>query len=256
MGGCRRVYPAPGSGARIRVQDPCSLPMLASPPEPLTHQTSSSLDQCSLGMIGGHRDYGSAVGTCRDHEDRPEVSFTGLRDAPTPPLAIGACGFAAQVRVHLDAGPGGVTVRSAVMDVAALVIAVFGAVLGMASLAWQLASHLRRGRITVELRVGAMHDKGSRLLTTKFADIARKGEDPWTQLVKQGYTHPVITVRVRATGRVPVTVERYGVWHARHRKLAGRTRRCAFLVEPLALHDQDRLNGCGVRGISRPNSAR
>jgi hypothetical protein len=127
------------------------------------------------------------------------------RPGPLPPTYC-RHGFVASQRWL---GHDAVTVRSAVMDVATLVIAVFGAVLGTASLVWQFASHvLTGGRISVELRVGVMRDSGSDLITGMPTDLAG-GAELWRRVAEQGYTRPVITVRVRATGRMPVTVERW-----------------------------------------------
>lgn len=95
------------------------------------------------------------------------------------------------------------------MEVGSLLVAALGVVLGTASLTWQAATYaLSGGRAKVELRVGAMHAAGSGMVTANPRNLS----EGWATLhAEQGYTHPVIGVRVRNPGRMPVTIERWSI---------------------------------------------
>lgn len=91
------------------------------------------------------------------------------------------------------------------LDIATLVIAVFGAVVAMMALGWQVASWLLSGgRAKVELRNGAIHERGDPYVTVP-ADKAI-GSD----LVTQGFTRRAIFINVRNVGRLPISVTG---WH-------------------------------------------
>jgi hypothetical protein len=66
--------------------------------------------------------------------------------------------------------------------------------------------------VGVELQVGAMHASGrGGVMTGKPAAFAGGGERTWRQLAEHGYSVPVVAVEVRATGRMPVTVQRWSL---------------------------------------------
>jgi hypothetical protein len=89
------------------------------------------------------------------------------------------------------------------VEVVTLLIAVFGAVTGAASLAWSIASHvLSGGRVAVDLRGGWAGP--SNLIT---APLARKTIQPDRNFVNE----PVLAVQARNTGRLPVSVEGWAV---------------------------------------------
>jgi hypothetical protein len=102
------------------------------------------------------------------------------------------------------------------VDSVTLVIAVFGAVTGAASLGWSVASHvLTGGRVKVEL-LAAWSGEGTMLTTP----LKRTPMVPDRRFVFE----PHLAVRVRNTGRLPVAVEQWGislgpvsVGHAQHR---------------------------------------
>lgn len=95
------------------------------------------------------------------------------------------------------------------MDVATLVLAVVGLALSMLSLGWQAATFvLSGGRANVELLLGAVRSGGGGFVTMSVQNPARE----WAVSLKdQGYTHPVVAVRVRNVGRLPLTVERWSI---------------------------------------------
>lgn len=95
------------------------------------------------------------------------------------------------------------------MEIATFVLAVVGAVLAAASLAWQAATYvLAGGRVSVDLRIGALHAGGSGMVTTAPEDAGQAWEE---RLAAQGYTQPLAVVRVRNVGRMPVTIERWSL---------------------------------------------
>jgi hypothetical protein len=84
-----------------------------------------------------------------------------------------------------------------------LAIAVFGAITGAASLGWSVASHvLSGGRVSVELLAGWVGP--SNLIT---GPLTLKPLDPDLSFVDQ----PVLAVKARNTGRLPVSVEGWAV---------------------------------------------
>lgn len=95
------------------------------------------------------------------------------------------------------------------MQIAALVIAIVGVALAAGSLAWQAATYvLTGGRAQVDLRVGALNRGGTGMMTARPHNL----DEVWTQhLAEQGYTRPVVIVRVRNVGRLPVTVQRWSL---------------------------------------------
>lgn len=101
----------------------------------------------------------------------------------------------------------GEQLRSRAMQTTATILAL---VLSAASLSWQAASFfLSGGRVSLELRAGAIDESGTNMITAPLRAALR---EEWTkQLVAQSYTRAVIAVRVRNTGRMPVTVERWSL---------------------------------------------
>lgn len=95
------------------------------------------------------------------------------------------------------------------MEIATFVLAVVGTVLAAASLTWQAATYvLTGGRVSVELRTGALHASGSSMVTA----ATRDADQVWAaQLAEQGYTRPLVVVKVRNIGRMPVTIERWSL---------------------------------------------
>ncbi|GAA3531342.1 hypothetical protein GCM10022419_008070 [Nonomuraea rosea] len=88
------------------------------------------------------------------------------------------------------------------MQTVTLVIAIFGAVLGTASFTWQVTTFLLSGaRTKTELLIGALGRGG-----IATGPIDSMTPDNLTRLVEQGFTTPVIAVRARNIGRLPVTV--------------------------------------------------
>jgi len=95
------------------------------------------------------------------------------------------------------------------MQIATFVLAVVGTALAAASLVWQAATYvLAGGRAQVDLQVGALNPHGHGMMTAQPCDY----DKVWTeQLAEQGYTRPVVSVRVRNVGRLPVTVQRWSL---------------------------------------------
>lgn len=95
------------------------------------------------------------------------------------------------------------------MQVATLVIAILGVIMSALSLGWQGAAFvLSGGRVSAELRVGALHATRSGLVHGAPSAATAGWADHHG---KQGYVHPVIAVLVRNRGRLPVTVTQWGV---------------------------------------------
>lgn len=95
------------------------------------------------------------------------------------------------------------------MEIATLFIAVAGVLLSALSLGWQAATHvLTGGRAQIGLRIGAIHHTGRGMLTARPESL---GRECYEQCAQQGYTRPVICVQVRSVGRMPITVERWGI---------------------------------------------
>lgn len=93
------------------------------------------------------------------------------------------------------------------MGAASLVVAICGLVLAFLSLGWQAANYvLTGGRIRVELHVGARDLRG--IVSGRPGQL----EQGWFEgLAAQGYTAPMVAVRVANVGRQPVTVERWSL---------------------------------------------
>ncbi|TMR90753.1 hypothetical protein [Nonomuraea basaltis] len=88
------------------------------------------------------------------------------------------------------------------MQTVTLVIAVFGAVVATAFLTWQITLFLLSGaRVKTDLLIGA-RNQGS-MATGPVDSMAPSN---LRHLVEQGFTTPVIAVRARNVGRLPVTV--------------------------------------------------
>lgn len=86
-------------------------------------------------------------------------------------------------------------------DVIALVVAGLGLVLGVASLTWNFTAFRLSGpRIKVHLKIGAIGNGGI---------VSKRGPQPpdWQQLVKQGWTEPLIGVEVVNVGRTATDVD-------------------------------------------------
>lgn len=94
------------------------------------------------------------------------------------------------------------------MTTAALVIGLIGLVLSAASITWQAATFvLSGGRVKVDLRLGAMHHTGAGMVHGPVSDQVSPEIN-----ARQGYTHPIIGVRVRSVGRLPVTVTEWSIF--------------------------------------------
>lgn len=90
------------------------------------------------------------------------------------------------------------------LDLATLAIAVIGAITGVASLAWTIASHVLTGaRVKVELRGGWIGPGGA-------VTMPMDGFDP-SALPPDGFHRLVAAVQVRNVGRLPATVVNWGV---------------------------------------------
>jgi hypothetical protein len=88
-----------------------------------------------------------------------------------------------------------------------LVIGILGVVLGAASLVWQAATHrLTGGRARLEMFVGVM--AGERLIAGKPSHWEPEYLGVYAD---QGYGPKMIGVKVFATGRMPVTIVRWGL---------------------------------------------
>lgn len=90
------------------------------------------------------------------------------------------------------------------LDITTLVIAVVGALTGVASLAWTVASHALSGaRVKVELKAGWLGGGGAVTLPfTNFGSVARP----------EGIDGPaVVVVEARNVGRLPCSVVGWGV---------------------------------------------
>jgi hypothetical protein len=91
------------------------------------------------------------------------------------------------------------------MDVVALVTAIVGVALGVASLAWQAATFVLSGsRVKVTLRRGALSPDGS----AKVSGPLNPTEDALASMRAQGFTRDVLIIDARNIGRMPVSVER------------------------------------------------
>lgn len=95
----------------------------------------------------------------------------------------------------------------AAMEVVTAAVAVLGVLLGALSLGWQIASHmLTGGRAKAELLMGALGRGGMATGSVKSVDEAAMKD-----LAEEGFTQPVIVVRVRNVGRLPVTVTGWSI---------------------------------------------
>jgi hypothetical protein len=95
------------------------------------------------------------------------------------------------------------------MELATLLVAVFGVFLGALSLGWQMASrgHVS-SRVDVELRIGAMPPGESVLISGPLRSMTAAS---MVRLASLGYTRPVIAVRVRNVGRAPATIMQWSM---------------------------------------------
>lgn len=104
-------------------------------------------------------------------------------------MACGACVVIAYSQADGDSDPAGSRL---------------GVVLGSGSLAWQMAVHtLTGGRVKVHLRIGAMQPGGA----VALHEPESLPKNWASRLAEQGFTRPVVAVRVTAVGRMPVTVQ-------------------------------------------------
>ncbi|RKS10033.1 hypothetical protein DFP74_5779 [Nocardiopsis sp. Huas11] len=97
------------------------------------------------------------------------------------------------------------------MDIqtASFLVAALGGFLGAASFAWQVLHYvLTGGRIRVRLRLGFMGADESTLVTQ---DPKAFTEAQVQRLADQGFVHRLAVVEVVNKGRMPVTVQRWGV---------------------------------------------
>lgn len=93
------------------------------------------------------------------------------------------------------------------MEVVTAAVAVLGVLLGALSLGWQIASHmLTGGRAKAELLAGALGRGGMATVSLKYMRA-----DSMKELAAQGFAQPVIVVRVRNVGRLPVTVTSWSI---------------------------------------------
>ncbi|SCL17741.1 hypothetical protein GA0070616_1348 [Micromonospora nigra] len=94
---------------------------------------------------------------------------------------------------------------------ASLIVAICGLVLACLSLGWQAANYvLTGGRVKVRLRVGAMNAGG--MITAHPRNL----NPEWlADIARQGYPQPIVAVEVANVGRLPVTVTRWKLTHAR-----------------------------------------
>jgi hypothetical protein len=94
------------------------------------------------------------------------------------------------------------------VDVVTLAVAVVGAVLGAASLAWQAATFALSGsRVRVRMHRGAISSDGSRRISAPL----EVSDDTWAAMQAQGFTRDVLIVEARNVGRMPVSVERTAI---------------------------------------------
>lgn len=88
------------------------------------------------------------------------------------------------------------------LDIVTLVVAIFGALMGLAALVWQIAQHSLTGaRVRVELK-SAMLGPGGAVVAPQ--DQAWRQAD---QIRPNGYSTPAYAVTVINRGRFPATVE-------------------------------------------------
>lgn len=87
-------------------------------------------------------------------------------------------------------------------------VSIIALVLSIASLSWQAATFVMSGgRVKAELLVGAMNAAGA-IVTVQ----PHNRTDRWAQsMAEQGFARPVVAIQVHNTGRMPVTIERWGV---------------------------------------------
>ena len=97
------------------------------------------------------------------------------------------------------------------LDLATFAIAVLALVTATLALGWQVLTHfLTGGRIKAEMLVGALHASGDNMVTAEATQERASGK--WLpELAGQGYVTPIFGVRVRNIGRLPVTVESWGL---------------------------------------------
>jgi len=95
------------------------------------------------------------------------------------------------------------------MEIATLIIAALGVLLGALSLGWQAATYvLTGGRVKIALKVGAVVDSGTGMA---LMPVAEATPDKLASLGQQGFSRAVIAVEVRNVGRLPVTVSRWSL---------------------------------------------
>ncbi|KAA1399646.1 hypothetical protein [Aeromicrobium ginsengisoli] len=89
------------------------------------------------------------------------------------------------------------------MEVFTLTIAVVGLALSVASLTWQVVQHSLTGpRVQAEILWGGL-GRGGAAIGPIRGDLDRT--------LQQGFTEPVVAVRGRNRGRMPVDIKGYGV---------------------------------------------
>ena len=89
-----------------------------------------------------------------------------------------------------------------------LIVAIVAACLSAASLSWQAATYLLNGgRPRAELLIGAINPDSGDVLRTNPHAQATPGE--WKLAAEQGFTVPVLGIRVVNHGRGPVTIEKW-----------------------------------------------
>lgn len=93
------------------------------------------------------------------------------------------------------------------MDIAALVIACFGAIMAVLSLGWQIAAWMMEGRrVRVVLKHGSMGQNG-----VAVGMVRRSGKpNDLRNVIAEGFTgREVLGITVTNIGRAPVTVTKY-----------------------------------------------
>ncbi len=94
-------------------------------------------------------------------------------------------------------------------DPASLLIGAGGLALGATSLTWQVSTYLLNGsRVKIGLQAGALADNGSGMITCPIRSFS---QTELLRMARQGYSQPIIAIKVRNVGRQAVNVERWGI---------------------------------------------
>jgi hypothetical protein len=113
--------------------------------------------------------------------------------------------------VLILAASDGASSSSGALAVIALGIAILSLLIATAALGWQIAAWLlEAGRARVKLRMGGI-GRGGALISQAVAGRDFDGAAAIQQAAREGFTVPVLAVRVTSTGRAPVTVQQWMV---------------------------------------------